>query len=197
MGIRSSIYKISLALSLAGTTAMQNASAQNFQSDDEDEIIVTALRAISQSDVTASLTTLDAAELNIRNTPFIADQLRAVPGVGVSRSGALGALTQIRIRGAEANHTLVTLDGIEVSDPITGETDFGLWSGLDINQIDVVRGEHSVLYGSDAIGGVISLSSSHESGFRAAAEYGSFDTCLLYTSPSPRDATLSRMPSSA
>ncbi len=176
MGIRSSIYKISLALSLAGTTAMQNASAQNFQSDDEDEIIVTALRAISQSDVTASLTTLDAAELNIRNTPFIADQLRAVPGVGVSRSGALGALTQIRIRGAEANHTLVTLDGIEVSDPITGETDFGLWSGLDINQIDVVRGEHSVLYGSDAIGGVISLSSSHESGFRAAAEYGSFDT---------------------
>ncbi len=177
---RNSTFKFMLALSVASTGFASTAYAQNFQTSvqngEEDEIIVTALRAISKADVTASLTTLDAVDLDIRNTPFIADQLRAVPGVGVSRSGALGALTQIRIRGAEANHTLVTLDGIEVSDPITGETDFGLWSGLDINQIDVVRGEQSVLYGSDAIGGVVSLSSSHEGGFRAAGEYGSFDT---------------------
>ena len=83
----------------------------------EDEIVTTALRALPARDVTSSVTVLDAATLEIRNSPYIADQLRAVPGVGVSRSGALGGLTQLRIRGAEANHTLVLLNGVEVSGP--------------------------------------------------------------------------------
>jgi len=156
--------------------AIPPAFAQSPAADTEtDEIIVTALRAIAPSDVTASLTILERTDLDIRNSPFIADQLRAVPGLGISRSGALGALTQIRIRGAEANHTLVLLDGVEVSDPVTGETDFGLWSGLNINRVEIARGEQSVLYGSDAIGGVISLISGGD-GLRAAGEYGSFNT---------------------
>jgi len=156
--------------------AIPPAFAQSPAADTEtDEIIVTALRAIAPSDVTASLTILERTDLDIRNSPFIADQLRAVPGLGISRSGALGALTQIRIRGAEANHTLVLLDGVEVSDPVTGETDFGLWSELNINRVEIARGEQSVLYGSDAIGGVISLISGGD-GLRAAGEYGSFNT---------------------
>ena len=190
-------------------------------SNNQDEIIVTGLRAVPLTDVTSSVSILDAETLAIRNSPFIADQLRAVPSVGISRNGSLSGLTQIRIRGAEANHTLVLLNGIEVSDANNGETDFGLWSGLNVERIEVARGEQSAIYGSDAIGGVISLSTGGQ-GFEAAAEYGSFDTyraqagyhgqvegltyglsgsgfstCLLYTSPSPRDRTRSRMPSSA
>ncbi len=76
------------------------------------------------------------------------------------------------MRGAEANHTLVLVDGVEVSDPTTGETDFGLWSGLEAQRIEVVRGEQSVLYGSDAIGGVISVISGGD-GLRGAVETGS------------------------
>jgi len=141
----------------------------------EDEIIVTGLRAVPISDVTSSVTVLEIDELNIRNSPFVVDQLRSVPGVAVSRTGSLSGLTQVRIRGAEANHTLVLLNGVEVSDPTTGETDFGLWSGLNTQRIEVARGEQSGLYGSDAIGGVISITTGGE-GFNAAGEAGSFGT---------------------
>ena len=155
--------------------AFGTAHAQNTDTTRNDEIIVTALRAVPFADVTSSVSILDADALNIRNSPFIVDQLRAVPGVAVSRSGSLSGLTQVRIRGAEANHTLVLLNGIEVSDPNTGETDFGLWSGLNVERIEVARGEQSALYGSDAIGGVVSITTGGE-GFNVFGEYGSFDT---------------------
>ncbi|MCI5045041.1 MAG: TonB-dependent receptor [Aquisalinus sp.] len=143
---------------------------------DEDEIFVTGLRPVVLEDAPASITILDADALSIRNTPYIADQLRAVPGIGVSRSGPQGGLTQLRIRGAEANHTLVLLDGIEISDPVTGETDFGLWSSLNIARLEILRGEQSAIYGSDAIGGVINIVSDVEPGTRFSAEAGSNDT---------------------
>jgi len=152
-----------------------SAYAQSALNTVDDEIIVTGLRAVSAQDITSSVTVLDIDDLNIRNSPFVVDQLRAVPGVAVSRGGSLSGLTQIRIRGAEANHTLVLLNGIEISDPNNGETDFGLWSGLNVERIEVARGEQSALYGSDAIGGVISITTGGE-GFNASGEYGSFDT---------------------
>ncbi len=110
-----------------------------------------------------------------------ADTLRRSPGVSVSRSGGPGALTQVRIRGAEANHTLVLLDGFEVSDPVTGETDFGLLAALPASRIEVLRGAASSIHGSDAIGGVVSIGaqdlSADEAGWlRGEIETGSFDT---------------------
>ncbi len=61
-------------------------------------------------------------------------------GVAVSQAGSFGALTQVRIRGAEANHTLVLLDGIDVSDPDQGETDFSTLLSGDLERIEVLRG---------------------------------------------------------
>ena len=142
-------------------------------------ISVAGLRPVSETDLTTSVTTIDASDLAVRDNPYIADQLRAVPGLGVSRSGASGALTQVRIRGAEANHTLVLIDGIEVSDPTTGETDFGLFSGLYPSRIEVARGEQSALYGSDAIGGVVNIVSAEMEGARGLIEGGSRNTWRL------------------
>ena len=138
-----------------------------------DPIIIVGLRPVAEEDVTVSVTVLDTDDLAVRDAPLIVDQLRAVPGVGVSRNGASGGLTQVRIRGAEANQTLVLVDGIEVSDPVTGETDFGLWSGLDAGRIEVLRGEQSALFGSEAIGGVINVVTNKEAGFAGLAEIGS------------------------
>ncbi len=165
-------------LVLLSTAALSGLAAPAFaqtSADTPDEIIVTGLRAVPAKDVTASITVIDAQDLEIRNSPYIVDQMRAVPSLAVSRSGAAGSLTQIRLRGSEGNHTLVLLNGIEVSNPVTGETDFGLWSGLNTSRIEVARGEQSGLYGSDAIGGVISILTDNK-GFNAAAEYGAFDT---------------------
>lgn len=139
-------------------------------------IEVAGLRPVEVDDLTGSVTVLSAEDLAMRHAPYLADQLRAVPGVAVSRSGAVGGLTQIRMRGAEANHTLVLLDGIEVSDPVTGETDFGLLSGLNPKRINVLRGEQSALYGSDAIGGIVAIKTGDVNGLRGAAEFGSLDT---------------------
>ncbi|WP_300540977.1 TonB-dependent receptor [Maricaulis sp.] len=127
--------------------------------DETDEVVyVTAARvAIDPEDATASITRLDAGAIEARGAAFAADILRAVPGLAVSRSGAPGSLTQIRARGAEANHVLVLIDGVEANNPFTGEADFAHYAFDDIGSIEVARGEQSALWGADAVGGVIRL----------------------------------------
>lgn len=139
-------------------------------------VSVSGLRPQAEPDITSTVTVVTAADLSVRDTPYIADQLRAVPGLGISRTGGAGSMTQIRIRGGEANHTLVLLDGIEVSDPVNGETDFGLFSGAGAGGIEVARGEQSALYGSDAIGGVINILTLPHEGFQGQLEAGSRST---------------------
>ncbi|MEO0818751.1 MAG: TonB-dependent receptor plug domain-containing protein, partial [Pseudomonadota bacterium] len=92
------------------------------ETEDADELLqetvrVIGLRGIEKSDATSSVAVIDTTALGVRNSPFIADQLRQVPGLAVSRSGTFGGLTQVRLRGAEANHTLVLVDGSETSIP--------------------------------------------------------------------------------
>lgn len=100
---------------------------------------------------------ITAEELEDRQITYAVDALRALPGVAVSRTGGFGGTTQVRLRGAESNHTLVLIDGVEVSAPETGEYDFGGLLAADIARIEVLRGPQSALYGSNAVGGVISI----------------------------------------
>lgn len=137
---------------------------------------VTSLRAVEADRATASVSVLTEEDLAVRLSPNPADQLRAVPGIAVSRSGSLGGLTQVRLRGAEANHTLVLFEGIEVSDPVNGDTDFGLLTALPTGRIEVLRGASSSIHGSDALGGVVSISAARAAGLTSFAEAGSFGT---------------------
>ena len=100
----------------------------------------------------SSVTVLDETMLERRQVRQVSDVLRDVPGIAV---GHVSGQTQIRIRGAEANHTLVLIDGIEVSDPFVGEFDFSGLIADEAARIEVLRGQQSAIYGSDAIGGVI------------------------------------------
>lgn len=151
--------------------------------DPGDIVYVTAARIpLAPEDATASIYELDAGMIEARGAIFIADILRAVPGIAVSRSGTAGALTQIRARGSEANHVLVLIDGIEAASPFTGETDFAHFAFDDLAAIEVARGEQSALWGADAIGGVIALRSAlPEQGREISlrAESGSFGTTRL------------------
>ncbi len=119
------------------------------------------------------------AELKARQIRNAADALRSLPGVTVDSSGGPGQLTQVRIRGAEANQTLVIIDGVEANDTSSGEFDFSNLSAEDIERIEVLRGVQSGLYGSRAIGGVINIVTRGGKGpltFRGRAEGGSFGT---------------------
>ncbi|MCH8858504.1 MAG: TonB-dependent receptor, partial [Proteobacteria bacterium] len=83
-----------------------------------EEVVITASRvAVAREQSGSAITVIDGSTLRDRQIPTVFDALRDVPGVAVSRTGALGGLAQIRIRGGEANHTLTLIDGVEANDP--------------------------------------------------------------------------------
>lgn len=174
-------------LSLLAIAAASPAVAQSnpdLPTTDEagDAIIVTASRSgagVRVDQLGSSVTVIDARTIENRQTRVLSDVLRDVPGVAVSRLGAIGGQTQLRIRGTEGNHVLTLIDGIEVSDPFNGEYDFGALIASPDARIEVLRGQQSSLYGSDAIGGVvhyITLTGAEAPGISARAEAGSFET---------------------
>jgi len=96
-------------------------------------------------------------QLEAQKVRHAGEALRSLPGVHVSQSGSFGGVTQVRIRGAEANHTKVLIDGIEAGTTNDNEFDFSNLLTHDIERIEVIRGGHSGIYGSEAIGGVINI----------------------------------------
>jgi len=142
------------------------------------DILVSASRdsTLSREQFTGSALIITAEQLEQRQTRDIADVLRDVPGVAVA--GVAGQ-TQIRLRGAEANHVLVLVDGIEVSDPFAGEFDIGTLQAEPGARVEVLRGPQSALYGPDAIGGVVAYQSASgrgRPGFSARLEGGTDST---------------------
>lgn len=125
---------------------------------DLEQIIVSGgLRPIEASAYGRAVTVITAEEIEQRQIRYVADALRAAPGVAVSRTGAVGGLTQVRLRGAEGNHTLVLIDGVNVASSNLDEFDFGGLLASDIERIEILRGPQSSLYGANALGGVISI----------------------------------------
>lgn len=152
-----------------------------------EEVIVSAAFVPTPRSIAGSAAaTFDASDIGNRGIVFAADLLREAPGVSINRSGPVGAITQARIRGAEGNHTLVLIDGIEVNDPAFGsEFDFASLTTGDLQRIEVLRGPQSALYGSDAIGGVINITTPRRAGQQRGtfvAEAGSFATLRLGSS---------------
>ncbi|MEM1196760.1 MAG: TonB-dependent receptor [Pseudomonadota bacterium] len=121
-------------------------------------ILVSASRDQDQliDDFTGSVTVIDAEEIEQRQIRNIEDALRDVPSVAVA---SIAGQTQIRLRGTEANHVLVLVDGIEVSDPGSGEYDIGTLQAEIGSRVEVLRGPQSATWGNDAIGGVVAYES--------------------------------------
>lgn len=134
---------------------------------------------VPANQIGSAVSVVTGAQLRAQQIRHAADALRSLPGVHVSRTGSGGGPTQIRIRGAEANHTLVLIDGIEAGDPKDGELD---WSNLlaeDVERIEVIRGAQSGIYGSRAIGGVINIITRGGKGpltLTSRVEFGSYGT---------------------
>jgi vitamin B12 transporter len=151
------------------------------QAGETQEVVISASRVEMAREASGSaVTVLDADYLVQNQVRTISDVLRDVPGLAVSRSGGAGSFTQVRIRGAEANQTLVLIDGIEVNDIASGsEFDFADLMNLEIERVEVLRGAQSALWGSDAMGGVISIITKKGRGplnGKVSLEGGSFDT---------------------
>ncbi|MDB2409903.1 TonB-dependent receptor [Pseudomonadales bacterium] len=124
-----------------------------------EEVIVGASHipiAISQS--ANAVTVINREKIKNRAALSVSDLLRDVPGLAVSRSGVLGSATQIRVRGSEANHLLVLIDGVEANDPSqSDELNWGTLAASDIERIEIIRGPQSAMYGSDAVAGIVNI----------------------------------------
>lgn len=149
------------------------------------EVIVVATRApVSAEKIGNSVTVVSDKALAQSQATVLSDLLATTPGVMVTRNGGPGAPTSVRIRGAEDTHTLVLIDGVQINDPASpsGGFDFGNLLVGDISRIEILRGSQSTVYGSQAIGGVVSVTTREPQGALGGdlqAEGGDFKTALF------------------
>jgi len=125
-----------------------------------DTIVVSANRyPTSSSRVASSVTVLTRKQIERSQATFVAHLLRSVPSVDVVESGGPGKSSSVFLRGTGSQHVLVILDGIKMNDPSSpnGSFDFANLTTDGIERIEILRGSQSVLYGSDAVGGVIEI----------------------------------------
>lgn len=131
--------------------------AKNTQDQTATPVIIISGYATPQTEnkTASSVTVLDETDFKQRSANYVSDILKTVPSATFSSSGGRGTLTNLYLRGADANHTAVIIDGIKMN-PVTGYGfDFGGLPLSNIERIEVLRGEQSALWGSDAMGGVV------------------------------------------
>ena len=127
-------------------------------------IVVTATRVpLDREAIPTPVTVLTGDELRSRGVGSVAEALATVPGAAVVRSGGTGAQTSLFLRGGESDYVLVLVDGVPVNEP-GGAFDFADLSTDQVERIEVVRGPVSVLYGSDAVSGVVQIFTRRGSG---------------------------------
>ncbi len=110
---------------------------------------------VSQDKAASSVTVLTEKEFSARNATYVSDVLKTVPSVALGMSGGRGTLTSLFLRGANSNQTAVIIDGVKMKPASNLGFDFGGLSLSNIERIEILRGEQSALWGSDAMGGVI------------------------------------------
>ncbi len=135
----------------------------------------------TQTEIGSSVSIITADDIDELGFDFALDAIASAPGVTVNQNGSLGGLTTVSIRGAGTTQTLVLIDGIPVNDTssIGGGYDFARLDTENIERIEILKGPQSTLWGTDAIGGVVSISTKDpEPGRLASAfvELGSFNT---------------------
>lgn len=171
------LFSLSLVLLLLFT---RHSVAEELNNQIEEVLVNASLFPIAAKRSANAITIIDSEELKKRAVVSISDLLRDVPGLAVSRSGVQGSQTQIRVRGSEANHLLVLIDGIEANNASQNdELNWGTLVAADIERIEIIRGPQSSMQGSDALAGIVNIitrSADQPLSARAFVEGGSFDT---------------------
>lgn len=176
--LRSSMKRVTVVL-VALTASAPSLRGQAADTVVLRPVVVSATRVpIGRDAAPASVTVLRGDDLRARGIVNVSDALATVPGIAVVRSGSFGATTAVFARGGESDYMKVLVDGVPVNNP-GGAFDFASLSTDNVDRIEVVRGPASVVFGSDAVAGVVQLFTRHGSGAprgSAAVRGGSFGT---------------------
>ncbi|MCZ0941430.1 MAG: TonB-dependent receptor plug domain-containing protein, partial [Gammaproteobacteria bacterium] len=148
------------------------AGAAPIQAADAIETLVVTAHRLPTDDPILPVTRLEPG----LEAPVGVDALRQLPNLAIAQSGSLGGVAQVRLRGSEANHALVVIDGIEVNDPANGsEYNFAHLMPFASAAIEFLPGAQSAVWGSDALAGVIHLATAPNQANRAVGlEGGAF-----------------------
>ena len=122
----------------------------------QDVVVSAAATEVAQSQTGAQVSVIDSATLEGLGKVDVLEALRIAPSVQVAQTGARGGLTSLFIRGGNSNFNKILLDGVSAND-VGGAVDLGQFAATGIDRIEVLREPNSVLYGSDALTGVINV----------------------------------------
>ena len=149
--------KIAIAFGATFTASAGNVAAQSPDTTTLEPIVVSASTQPRKADaLSQAVTVLSGDDLRARGVTRVSDALREVPGAQLVQSGSFGSLTSLFLRGGESRYTKVLIDGVPVNSA-GGAFDFGHLTTDNIERIEIVRGPASVLYGADAVTGVIQI----------------------------------------
>ncbi len=142
---------------------------------DADRIVVLASGQWQRMDENGqAISVLDAAELETVQGPDITRALQRLAGVSLTRNGGIGSFTGLSVRGSASERVLVLVDGVRMNDVAgpAGGFDFGTVVSGGIERVELLRGPGSLVWGSDALGGVVNLTTRVPDGVEASGEYG-------------------------
>jgi vitamin B12 transporter len=142
---------------VASTIIVQPVRAQDLDAVMLDTVVISATKTpVARSELTQSVTVLSGDDLRARGVSRVSDALQQVPGVALAQNGSFGSVTSLFLRGGESRYTKVLIDGVAVNQS-GGYFDFSHLTTDNVERIEIVRGPASVLYGADAVTGVIQI----------------------------------------
>ena len=145
-----------------------------------DPMVVTATKTpVPLSQLTSAVEVFSEKDFLRQNVRLLTDALQFGQGLAVFTSGGPGSNATARIRGGSSSQTLVFIDGALVNSATLGEFNIGMLTTDNIQSVTILRGAQSMLWGADAMGGVIDIKTKRGEGTptaRAFSEYGSFNT---------------------
>ncbi|MGH7592582.1 MAG: TonB-dependent receptor, partial [Gemmatimonadales bacterium] len=156
-GTEAAVRRWALAFALVASVAAAGTAQIPSDTAHLRDLVVTATRIPTPpSAIPAATTVLRGDDLRERGVHFVLDALRAVPGMTVVQTGGYGAVASVFLRGGESDDVKVLLDGVPLNLP-GGSINFANLTTDDLDRIEIVRGPASVLYGADAMSGVVQL----------------------------------------
>ena len=129
-------------------------------SSQQHEVVVTATRLETPArEVGSAVSVVSGFDLSRYKRTFVLEALRDAPAISVAQNGGMGGASSVFLRGANSEHTLVLLDGVELNDPInpSRSADLAHLFLANVDRLEILRGPQGPLYGSDALGGVVNI----------------------------------------
>ena len=146
-----------LAAAVLGFASASSAAAQTSDTTTLGTVVVSATKTpASRLSLTQATTVITGDDLRARGVTRVSDALREVPGASVVQNGSFGSVSSLFIRGGESRYTKILIDGVAVNAP-GGFFDFSHLTTDNIERIEIVRGPAGVVYGADAVSGIIQI----------------------------------------